>query len=179
MKQESRESSTSSEFDPNRGVYSNSVGQVMSTDEELDSSNKSCDYSSLEAVLAQIPLPQGWQQAKTSRGEVYFINHNTRTTCWDDPRLPLVPAYLARNKPTANLVSTAQPNFTASNQIGMSASPSPANHCLIASSESQPSVQQPSNNIGQIKSTLIESLIKKAELVKALEELNKRVRPIS
>ena len=25
----------------------------------------------------------------TSTGRVYFVDHNTRTTSWDDPRLPI------------------------------------------------------------------------------------------
>lgn len=33
------------------------------------------------------PLPEGWEQAITSAGEIYFINHNTRTTSWFDPRI--------------------------------------------------------------------------------------------
>lgn len=33
------------------------------------------------------PLPEGWEQAQTSEGEVYFINHQTRTTSWFDPRI--------------------------------------------------------------------------------------------
>ena len=32
-------------------------------------------------------LPQGWEQSMTSEGQVYFINHQTRTTSWFDPRL--------------------------------------------------------------------------------------------
>ncbi len=34
-----------------------------------------------------IPLPAGWERAQTANGEVYFINHNSKTTCWEDPRL--------------------------------------------------------------------------------------------
>jgi len=34
------------------------------------------------------PLPPGWEQAVTAAGEVYFINHNDRTTSWFDPRIP-------------------------------------------------------------------------------------------
>jgi hypothetical protein len=35
------------------------------------------------------PLPSGWEMRMTSRRRrVYFIDHNTRTTTWDDPRLP-------------------------------------------------------------------------------------------
>ncbi|KMQ95207.1 yorkie-like protein [Lasius niger] len=34
------------------------------------------------------PLPDGWEQARTVEGEIYFINHQTRTTSWFDPRIP-------------------------------------------------------------------------------------------
>jgi protein yorkie len=33
------------------------------------------------------PLPEGWEQAQTPEGEIYFINHQTRTTSWFDPRI--------------------------------------------------------------------------------------------
>lgn len=36
------------------------------------------------------PLPDGWEQAVTPEGEIYFINHINRTTSWFDPRLPMV-----------------------------------------------------------------------------------------
>ncbi|XP_026024448.1 membrane-associated guanylate kinase, WW and PDZ domain-containing protein 1b isoform X27 [Astatotilapia calliptera] len=32
------------------------------------------------------PLPDNWEMAYTENGEVYFIDHNTRTTSWIDPR---------------------------------------------------------------------------------------------
>jgi len=35
------------------------------------------------------PLPQGWEQGTTADGEVYYINHRTRSTTWHDPRLSL------------------------------------------------------------------------------------------
>ncbi|CAD0194906.1 unnamed protein product [Chrysodeixis includens] len=34
------------------------------------------------------PLPEGWEQAATAEGEIYFINHAARTTSWFDPRIP-------------------------------------------------------------------------------------------
>ena len=34
-------------------------------------------------------LPQGWEQAVTPEGEVYFINHVTKSTSWFDPRIPI------------------------------------------------------------------------------------------
>lgn len=33
------------------------------------------------------PLPEGWEQAITSDGEIYYINHKNKTTSWLDPRL--------------------------------------------------------------------------------------------
>ncbi|XP_018411856.1 PREDICTED: transcriptional coactivator YAP1 [Nanorana parkeri] len=33
------------------------------------------------------PLPDGWEQAITQEGEIYYINHKNKTTSWLDPRL--------------------------------------------------------------------------------------------
>ncbi|KAK6296440.1 hypothetical protein J4Q44_G00325820 [Coregonus suidteri] len=33
------------------------------------------------------PLPDCWEQAITSEGEIYYINHKNKTTSWLDPRL--------------------------------------------------------------------------------------------
>lgn len=33
------------------------------------------------------PLPQGWEQGVTAEGDIYYINHNTKSTSWYDPRL--------------------------------------------------------------------------------------------
>nr|XP_045001267.1 transcriptional coactivator YAP1 isoform X3 [Jaculus jaculus] len=33
------------------------------------------------------PLPDGWEQALTQDGEIYYINHKNKTTSWLDPRL--------------------------------------------------------------------------------------------
>ncbi|XP_046998898.1 WW domain-containing transcription regulator protein 1 isoform X3 [Schistocerca americana] len=35
------------------------------------------------------PLPPGWEQARTPEGQVYYLNHITRTTTWEDPRKTL------------------------------------------------------------------------------------------
>ena len=40
----------------------------------------------LRAALG--PLPSGWEMRMTSKRRVYFVDHNTHTTTWDDPRLP-------------------------------------------------------------------------------------------
>lgn len=33
-------------------------------------------------------LPSGWEMRLTHTARVYFVDHNTKTTTWDDPRLP-------------------------------------------------------------------------------------------
>jgi hypothetical protein len=35
------------------------------------------------------PLPSGWEMRLTSTSRVYFVDHNSKTTTRDDPRLPL------------------------------------------------------------------------------------------
>ncbi|KAG1052535.1 hypothetical protein G6F46_000234 [Rhizopus delemar] len=32
------------------------------------------------------PLPPGWEARQAPNGQYYFINHNTQTTTWEDPR---------------------------------------------------------------------------------------------
>jgi len=40
-------------------------------------------------TMAQLgPLPSGWEMRLTSTARVYFVDHNTKTTTWDDPRMP-------------------------------------------------------------------------------------------
>jgi len=34
------------------------------------------------------PLPPGWEMRRTRTNRLYFIDKNTKTTTWDDPRLP-------------------------------------------------------------------------------------------
>lgn len=42
---------------------------------------RSCDL-----LLEEQPLPPGWEMAKTQQGQVYFLNHVTQKTTWQDPR---------------------------------------------------------------------------------------------
>ncbi|XP_061658890.1 transcriptional coactivator YAP1-like isoform X2 [Syngnathoides biaculeatus] len=38
-------------------------------------------------VPDDVPLPHGWEMAKTPTGQRYFLNHVDKTTTWHDPRL--------------------------------------------------------------------------------------------
>lgn len=46
------------------------------------------------------PLPPGWEKAKTSTGQTYFLNHLTQTTTWVDPRKKVPSGNIA---PSVNL----------------------------------------------------------------------------
>ncbi|XP_076002238.1 transcriptional coactivator YAP1 isoform X2 [Genypterus blacodes] len=37
-----------------------------------------------------VPLPPGWEMAKTTSGQRYFLNHLDQTTTWQDPRKALL-----------------------------------------------------------------------------------------
>ncbi|XP_056304736.1 membrane-associated guanylate kinase, WW and PDZ domain-containing protein 3a isoform X4 [Danio aesculapii] len=53
-------------------------------------SSSSMDFRNWNAVPrddSQDPLPKNWEMAYTETGMVYFIDHNSKTTTWLDPRL--------------------------------------------------------------------------------------------
>lgn len=33
-----------------------------------------------------LPLPEGWDVATDNDGKIYYIDHNTKSTTWIDPR---------------------------------------------------------------------------------------------
>ncbi|KAF5369483.1 hypothetical protein D9758_002754 [Tetrapyrgos nigripes] len=54
-----------------------------------------------------VPLPQGWEERRTAEGRPYFVDHNTRTTTWIDPRRNAAQA--ATTTPAAQLNSNLGP----------------------------------------------------------------------
>ncbi|XP_056646782.1 transcriptional coactivator YAP1 isoform X2 [Diorhabda carinulata] len=53
------------------------------------------------------PLPPGWEQARTPEGQVYYLNHTTRTTTWEDPRKSLAAQAAAQQHQSAEQLLTA------------------------------------------------------------------------
>lgn len=43
------------------------------------------------------PLPDGWEEGITAKGERYYINHASRTTTWRDPRLCMSFSFVSNN----------------------------------------------------------------------------------
>jgi hypothetical protein len=40
------------------------------------------------ATQPTVQLPPGWQQAYTAEGQVYYVDHTTKTTHWHPPQMP-------------------------------------------------------------------------------------------
>ncbi|KAJ2900430.1 hypothetical protein IWW38_000483 [Coemansia aciculifera] len=62
--------------------------RVRST--QVPSTNRAAAVAGIAGQTASRlgPLPSGWEMRLTAQGRVYFVDHNTKTTTWDDPRLP-------------------------------------------------------------------------------------------
>jgi len=59
-------------------------------------------YRQLSYDINNVPLPPGWEMARTATGQTYFMNHNDRTTTWEDPRRKILQARLqAQTQPQA------------------------------------------------------------------------------
>ncbi|KAH3837035.1 E3 ubiquitin-protein ligase NEDD4-like isoform X2 [Dreissena polymorpha] len=78
---------TTSWIDP-RKPRSGSVRQ--SQDDNLAPDKNIVRPSSNVDLLSNLgPLPDGWEERTHTDGRVFYINHKTRTTQWDDPRLEM------------------------------------------------------------------------------------------
>ncbi|XP_011609931.1 transcriptional coactivator YAP1-like isoform X2 [Takifugu rubripes] len=45
------------------------------------------DVAAAPIIPDDVPLPHGWEMAKTPTGQRYFLNHLDKTTTWHDPRI--------------------------------------------------------------------------------------------
>ncbi|XP_020857691.1 membrane-associated guanylate kinase, WW and PDZ domain-containing protein 3 isoform X2 [Phascolarctos cinereus] len=60
----------------------------MKTVPSYNQTNSSMDFRNYMARDENLePLPKNWEMAYTDTGMIYFIDHNTKTTTWLDPRL--------------------------------------------------------------------------------------------
>ncbi|EFA11163.1 transcriptional coactivator YAP1-A isoform X1 [Tribolium castaneum] len=82
--------------DPRKSLAAQAAAQQHQSAEQLLSSHQvsqaqapnSTPPAKVSTDVDLGPLPEGWEQAQTPEGEIYFINHQTRTTSWFDPRIP-------------------------------------------------------------------------------------------
>jgi E3 ubiquitin-protein ligase NEDD4 len=73
---------TTTWVDPRRQQYIRMYGQGQNTGGANNTTIQQQPVSQLG------PLPSGWEMRLTNTARVYFVDHNTKTTTWDDPRLP-------------------------------------------------------------------------------------------
>uniref|UniRef100_A0A0A9WFH8 WW domain-containing protein n=1 Tax=Lygus hesperus TaxID=30085 RepID=A0A0A9WFH8_LYGHE len=78
-----------------------SASVVASSPQHLK--QRSYDISSLDDLG---PLPLGWEQARTSEGQIYFLNHMTQTTTWEDPRKTAAAQQQAAQQRSQELLNT-------------------------------------------------------------------------
>lgn len=71
---------TTTWVDPRRQQYIRMYGQ--------NTQNGSNTTIQTQPVSQLGALPSGWEMRLTNTARVYFVDHNTKTTTWDDPRLP-------------------------------------------------------------------------------------------
>ncbi|XP_024125006.1 membrane-associated guanylate kinase, WW and PDZ domain-containing protein 1b isoform X6 [Oryzias melastigma] len=64
--------------------YSGTTPSPSATTESTQQTHPHLSHPPQEDQLG--PLPENWEMAYTDSGEVYFIDHNTKTTSWIDPR---------------------------------------------------------------------------------------------
>ncbi|KAM5182091.1 transcriptional coactivator YAP1 isoform 3-T3 [Mantella aurantiaca] len=70
-----------------------------------------------------VPLPPGWEMAKTPSGQRYFLNHIEQTTTWQDPRKAMLSQMNVNvAAPTSPAVQPNLMNPTAMNQQRLSQS---------------------------------------------------------
>lgn len=74
---------TTTWVDPRRQQYIRTYGNANANVPQ--SSNTTIQQ---QPVSQLGPLPSGWEMRLTNTARVYFVDHNTKTTTWDDPRLP-------------------------------------------------------------------------------------------
>ncbi|XP_056417525.1 transcriptional coactivator YAP1 isoform X4 [Hyla sarda] len=85
--------------------------------------NQHLRQSSFE-IPDEVPLPPGWEMAKTPSGQRYFLNHIEQTTTWQDPRKAMLSQMnvTAPPPPPSPVVQPNLMNPTAMNQQRLSQS---------------------------------------------------------
>ncbi|XP_075402626.1 transcriptional coactivator YAP1 isoform X9 [Tenrec ecaudatus] len=123
-----------------------------------------------------VPLPAGWEMAKTSSGQRYFLNHIDQTTTWQDPRKAML-SQMSVTAPTSPPVQPAMINSaSAINQrIGQSGpvkQPPP-----LAPQSPQGGVMGGNNSNQQQQMRLQQLQMEKERLRLKQQELLRQVRP--
>ncbi|EDW74452.1 uncharacterized protein Dwil_GK21386, isoform A [Drosophila willistoni] len=72
------------------GIGQGQVQEMPISTQTVHKKQRSYDVVSPIQLQSQLgALPPGWEQAKTNDGQIYYLNHTTKTTQWEDPRIQL------------------------------------------------------------------------------------------
>jgi hypothetical protein len=122
--------------------------------------------SDTRAIINSIPIPNGWEEARTVNNEIYFINHATKTTSWDDPRLVI---YMQQQQKF---------NFDANRMLNSSSNSSTSSaSCSFSSSTSSLNDGKKFDTCKKdgIKKNLDDLVSHKLAIIKQIDELSKQV----
>jgi E3 ubiquitin-protein ligase NEDD4 len=77
-------------MDPRRNSSANQTAQSTGSSQQLTAAQAATQLALAQQQTATLlgPLPSGWEMRMTNTGRIYFVDHNTKITTWDDPRLP-------------------------------------------------------------------------------------------
>ncbi|XP_063807586.1 transcriptional coactivator YAP1 isoform X3 [Pseudophryne corroboree] len=121
-----------------------------------------------------VPLPPGWEMAKTPSGQRYFLNHIEQTTTWQDPRKAML-SQMNVTAPTSPAVQQNLMNPTAMNQQRLSQSAPVKSPPPIAPQSPQSTVMGGGGNQQQMR--LQQLQMEKERLRIKHQELLRQVRP--
>ena len=71
-------------FPPEQFAPRNESGKISIPSNVIDGGQRDSDKDSIKGSKG--PLPSGWEMRLMKNDRIYFVDHNTRTTTWDDPR---------------------------------------------------------------------------------------------
>lgn len=80
-------------LEPDSAVTASALARRLSVNSAASGAGPSSSTSAQSPQLSRNisradtrPLPSGWEQRVTAEGRIYYVDHNTRTTSWHDPR---------------------------------------------------------------------------------------------
>ncbi|XP_053689337.1 transcriptional coactivator yorkie isoform X1 [Sabethes cyaneus] len=127
------------------GLGQQQSGLTKQAIQHLHSRGRSYDVSNQHAFG---DLPPGWEQARTQDGRIYYINHNTRTTTWEDPRITALQEQFQQQSSVETLFNTGSQTLISPTI----SSPTPPNVVFSDSIEMSNDAAPPSSSVPVLNS---------------------------
>jgi len=98
------------------------VGKELEPDSmrlsELGVTEQATLHLALRLAAVVEPLPSGWEQRTTPDGKIYYVDHATRTTSWNDPR-KMQPSPTVSQAPVSISTANSSPLLSQTSQSSM------------------------------------------------------------